>query len=115
MLYMLMQNQATERMDYSSFAELALDSTNVLTPLTLFEPPKSKTFLLNEQKIIDLIDNVILAKDKGLTRQQMISQIDLLLDKESLEAVHEARQEYEQGKLKSYENIDELLRDLNAG
>lgn len=110
---MLMQSQATMQMSFSSFADV--DSTKAVTPFVSYDDQASKPFVLSVQEIINLIDNVILAKEKGLTRKQIISQIDLLLDKESLEAVSEARREYKRGKLRSYQKVDELLRDLNAG
>lgn len=54
------------------------------------------------------------AVKEGLTKEEIMSQIDFMLDKDALKRLEQAQKDVKEGKVKHFKNAENLLAELHA-
>jgi len=70
-------------------------------------------FVVSSDDIIKIVDNVMKGVKEGKSRTEIISQIDVLFDYETLEAIEEARRDHDKGRTRVYGSLDDLKKGLS--
>ena len=104
--------------NYQSLNNLSGTINSEINPLLTvhlnktFVQDNNLTFVLTSAEILNIIDNVIEGVKQGVSKEEIVDQIDLLLDKESIKAIKEAREELEKGNNNSY-TIEDFKKKFN--
>jgi hypothetical protein len=69
--------------------------------------------IVDRKTFIDLVNAIIEGIKHGHTKQEIIGQLDLILDKESQKAIERGMREYKEGKTKRFSDVKKLIEYLN--
>ncbi len=69
--------------------------------------------VLNKKLFIDIVNAIMEGVKNGYTKQEIISQVDLLFDKEAQKAIERGVQEYKEGGTKRFSDVKKLIEYLN--
>lgn len=68
---------------------------------------------VDKKLFIDLVNAIIEGLKHGHTKKEIISQIDLIFDKDAQKAIERGMREYKEGKTKRFSDIKKLIEYLN--
>ena len=69
--------------------------------------------VIDRKTFVDLVTAIIEGIKHGHTKQEIIGQIDLILDKESQKAIMRGMREHKEGKTKRFSDVKKLIDYLN--
>jgi hypothetical protein len=69
--------------------------------------------IVDRKTFIDLVNAIIEGIKHGHTKQEIIGQLDLILDKESQKAIERGMREYKEGKTNRFSDVKKLIEYLN--
>jgi len=68
---------------------------------------------VDKKLFIDLVNAIIEGIKRGHTKKEIISQLDLIFDKESQKAIERGMREYKEGRTKRFSDVKKLIEYLN--
>jgi hypothetical protein len=68
---------------------------------------------VDKKTFIDLVNAIIDGIKHGHTKQEIISQLDLIFDKEAQKAVELGMRDYKEGRTKRFSDVKKLIEYLN--
>ncbi len=81
--------------------------------MNMVQAESEDRIVLNKKLFIDIVNALMEGVKNGYTKQEIISQVDLLFDKEAQKAIERGMKEYKEGKTKRFSDVKKLIEYLN--
>jgi hypothetical protein len=75
---------------------------------------KAEEIITDRKTIREIIGFIQDAVKEGLSREEIMSQIDLILDKEAQKRIEQSEKDIKEHRVKSFRTAEELLDDLRS-
>ncbi|MCP8313311.1 MAG: hypothetical protein H3Z53_02905 [archaeon] len=75
---------------------------------------KAEEMVIDRKTIREIIEFMEEAVKEGLSRDEIMSQIDLILDKEAQKRIEQSVKDIKEHRVKRFKTTEELLEDLHS-
>jgi len=75
---------------------------------------KAEEIVIDRKTIREIIEFMEEAIKEGLSRDEIMSQIDLILDKEDQKGIEKSERDIKEHRVKRFKTAEELLEDLRS-
>ncbi|MCP8316790.1 MAG: hypothetical protein H3Z51_08020 [archaeon] len=75
---------------------------------------KAEEIVIDRKTMKEIIEFMEEAVKEGLSRDEIMSQIDLILDKEAQKRIEQSERDIKEHRVKRFKTAEELLEDLHS-